>query len=91
MIFTHSYCHHNKKDNLYVYLNYKKVLTIKNIKKMATLSITVTDNQADLDALKAQIKSASDALTSTIQAAQTALAALEAFEISFTVSAPSVS
>lgn len=91
MIFTHSYCHHNKKDNLYVYLNHKKVLTIKNIKKMATLSITVEDNQADLDAIKEQAKAASDAVDSAITQLQTVAAALAAFQINFTVSTPTVS
>lgn len=58
---------------------------------MATLSITVEDNQTDLDAIKQQVADASTALTSAIESGQAALAALQAFQINFTVSAPSVS
>lgn len=90
MNFSHIYHHHNKKENLYVYLNGKKVLTIKNIQKMATLSITVEDNQADLDSLKQQAQAASDAVNSAIAQLQTVASALAAFQISFTVSAPTV-
>ena len=58
---------------------------------MATLSITVEDNQTDLDVLKGQVNDAVNALTTAIQNGQAALAALQAFQIAFTVSAPTVS
>ena len=53
---------------------------------MATLTLNVDDNQADLDALKTQVQAAADALTAAISGGQTALAALQAFQITFTAS-----
>lgn len=91
MIHLFSHRHHSLHRHLYIYLNGVLKLTIKNIDHMATLSITVEDNQTDLDAIKQQVADASAALTSAIEAGQTALAALQAFQINFTVSAPSVS
>ena len=91
MKFHHTYRNHHKRENLYVYLNEKLVLTIKNIKKMATLSITVEDNQTDLDALKARVQPAADALTAAITELQAISAEFAAFQISFTVSTPTVS
>jgi hypothetical protein len=84
MNFRHTYRHHHKRQNLYVYLNGKLVLTIKNIKKMADLTLKVTDNQDELDALKGQVNDAVTALTAAIESGQTALASLQAFQISFT-------
>jgi len=86
MIFSHSYHHHSRKENLYVYLNDKLVLTIKNIKKMATITLDVEDNQADLDTLKGQIADSVTALSTAIEAGNAALASLQAFQIAFTVS-----
>ena len=85
MRFTHRH-RHRFSENLYVHINGKKVLTIKNIQKMAIISINVDDNQADLDALKSQITQASADFQTALTNAQAAIAAFEAFQITFTAS-----
>lgn len=78
--------HHGHDDVLYVYLDGKKVLTIKNLFKMAQISINVDDNEADLDLVKQHVAAAAAALSDAISAGQSALAELQAFQISFSVS-----
>ncbi len=55
---------------------------------MATITIDVEDNQTELDAIKQQFTDAGTALTTAIEQAQAAAAALQAFAISFSVSIP---
>jgi hypothetical protein len=78
--------HYFHRENLDVYINGKLVLIIKNIQKMATISIDIEDNQADLDTLKTQIADSVTALSTAIEAGNAALASLQSFQISFTAS-----
>lgn len=78
--------HHHSEEDLYVYIKKKLILIIKNIQKMAIISIDIEDNQADLDTLKGQIATSVTALTNAIEAGNAALASLQAFQISFTAS-----
>lgn len=73
-------------QSLYLYINGKLILTIKRIKTMANIIIDVEDNQAELDALKAQAADALTAITDGITKAQAVADALQAFQISFTAS-----
>lgn len=84
----------NKHCDLCVYLNGKEVLTIKNSKKMAIISIDIEDNQTDLATAVANFQTAYDALQNSTLAnlstaltdLQTANTALAAFQITFTAS-----
>jgi hypothetical protein len=94
----HRHHHHHPFENedLYVYINGKFSLIIKNIEKMATVSIDIEDNQADLTTLVTNFQTAYTALqNSTLSGLSQALAdlstaeaALAAFQISFTASVP---
>lgn len=53
---------------------------------MANIIIDVEDNQAELDALKAQAADALTAITDGITKAQAVADALQAFQINFTAS-----
>lgn len=94
MKFRHTHQHHSRGTTLVVYIQGKKVLTIKNIKKMATISIDIEDNDADLQTAIANFKTAYDGLQSStlaglpdaLAALTTANDALAGFKISFTAS-----
>lgn len=98
MKISHQYAprHHYERENLDVYINRKLILTIKNIQKMATISIDIEDNEADLQTLVANFQTAYAALqnatlsnlTQTLADLTTASDALAAFQISFTASVP---
>jgi hypothetical protein len=94
MKYRHSYCHRFEHENLCVYLNGKEVLTIKNIEKMANISIDIEDNQTDLATLVTNVQTAFtglqnstlSGLSQALADLETALNALAAFQISFTAS-----
>ena len=98
MKFRHQYHphHHSWRESLDVFINGKLKLTIKNIQKMATISIEIDDNEADLDTAVANFQTAYDALQASTLAnlgqaladLQTAQTALAGFKISFTASVP---
>lgn len=86
MRYRHRHHHHYEHEDLYVYIRGQLVLIIKNIKKMAQITIDIEDNQSDLDTLKGQIADSVTALSTAIEAGNAALASLQAFQISFTAS-----
>jgi len=53
---------------------------------MAIISINVDDNQADLEALKARVQPAADALTAAITELQAVATEFADFQITFTAS-----
>lgn len=94
MKYRYSHHHHDEHGNLYVYLNKKLTLIIKNFEKMSIIQIDVEDNAPDLATAVANFQTAYDALqastlanlTTALADLQTANAALAAFQISFTAS-----
>ena len=96
MKFRCTHNNHKHHESLDVYLNGKLSLTIKNIQKMATISIDIEDNAPALATALSNFKTAYDALQaaplSGLGQALTDLTAandaLRAFQITFTASVP---
>lgn len=88
--------HISNREPLYIYLNGKLILTLKNYKNMATLSIDIEDNAVDLTTLVADFQTAYTALkgatisnlAQALTDLDTAETALAAFQITFTASVP---